>query len=223
MSNVAALNFCFDVPVKLYSSNLVLMAVFLAWPDLYRVAGVLVLNRPASPVTLSRPWPAKGMSLAAVCLKVFVIGWMLWSTIGADLKNAKPRPSWLTGLYRVDSISRNGQPVALLATDARLWRQVGVDSYGPLDVMTVRTMDETSQRFNVSVDQEHGQLTLKARGVAAPAPIVLRYRWEATDKLLLEGQFDGEALSVVLGRVPANHYLLVNRGFHWISEAPFNR
>jgi len=31
----------------------VLMAVFLAWPDLYRVAGVLVLNRPASPVTLS--------------------------------------------------------------------------------------------------------------------------------------------------------------------------
>ncbi len=33
MANVVALNFCYDVPVKLYSCNLLLMAVFLAAGD----------------------------------------------------------------------------------------------------------------------------------------------------------------------------------------------
>jgi hypothetical protein len=33
MLNVALLNFCYDVPVKLYSSLYVLMALFLLLPD----------------------------------------------------------------------------------------------------------------------------------------------------------------------------------------------
>jgi len=36
--NVVMLNFCYDVPVKLYSTNLLLMAAFLMAPDLRRLA-----------------------------------------------------------------------------------------------------------------------------------------------------------------------------------------
>jgi len=59
--------------------------------------------------------------------------------------------------------------------------------------------------------------------VADPPPVVLHYATPASGKLLLEGQFDGDMLSVLLSSVCASHYLLVNRGFHWITEAPFNR
>jgi hypothetical protein len=160
-----------------------------------------------------------------VCLKIFVIGWLLYSHIGPDLTrmNAAAHPSWLAGLYQVESFTRNGQPLPLLVTDAKLWHEVGVDSYGTLDVMTIRSMNESSRRFNVSIDAKHGQLTLKARGVAGPSLVVLHYSTPASGKLLLEGQFDGDMLSVLLSRVDASHYLLVNRGFHWITEAPFNR
>ena len=34
MLNVVMLNFCYDVPVKQFSSHLVLAALFVAWPDL---------------------------------------------------------------------------------------------------------------------------------------------------------------------------------------------
>ena len=40
--NVVVLNFCYDVPVKLYSLNLLLMAVFLMAPDLGKLTGFLV-------------------------------------------------------------------------------------------------------------------------------------------------------------------------------------
>ena len=51
--NVVMLNFCYDVPVKLYSLNLLLMAIFLMVPDLGRLANLLVLNRPTSAAELA--------------------------------------------------------------------------------------------------------------------------------------------------------------------------
>ena len=42
--NIVMLNFCYDVPVKLYSLNLLLMAIFLMAPDLPRLANLLVLE-----------------------------------------------------------------------------------------------------------------------------------------------------------------------------------
>ena len=62
MLNVVMLNFCYDVPVKLYSANLLLMAVFLAAPDLGRLANVFLWNRPTRPskadslLFRTRPW-----------------------------------------------------------------------------------------------------------------------------------------------------------------------
>ena len=63
------------------------------------------------------------MMHAAVALKVFVIGWLLYSTISRDLERRAQmmQPSWLAGLYRVESVSRNGQQVPLLLSDAKLW------------------------------------------------------------------------------------------------------
>ena len=75
-----------------------------------------------------------------------------------------------------------------------------MDSYGSLEVMTIRTMNDASQRFNLQIDTAYSQFTMKARGVAEPTPIVLHYKLPDTDTLLVEGQFNGEALSVLLRR-----------------------
>ncbi|MFK7770383.1 MAG: DoxX family protein [Mariniblastus sp.] len=45
MLNVMMLNYCYDVPVKLFSTHLVVMAVFVALPDIPRLANVLFFNR----------------------------------------------------------------------------------------------------------------------------------------------------------------------------------
>lgn len=53
MLNVVMLNFCYDVPVKLYSLNLLLLAILVAAPYLRRLCFFFVLNRPVPAVNLS--------------------------------------------------------------------------------------------------------------------------------------------------------------------------
>ena len=48
--NVVLLNYCYDVPVKLLSTHLFLMALFLLVPDAGRLWAVLVMNRAVEPV-----------------------------------------------------------------------------------------------------------------------------------------------------------------------------
>ena len=50
MGNIMVINFCYDVPVKLFSSMLFLMSGFLIIPDLGRLLNVLVLNKGTGPV-----------------------------------------------------------------------------------------------------------------------------------------------------------------------------
>jgi hypothetical protein len=54
---------------------------------------------------------------------------------------------------------------------------------------------------------------------AAPAPAA------ATEPalLVLEGTYNGAAITVRLRALPGDSFLLRNRGFHWITEYPFNR
>jgi hypothetical protein len=60
MSNVFMLNMCYDVPVKLFSLHLLLMAVFLVAPDLRRLADLFVFKRKVelspTPPLFHRTW-----------------------------------------------------------------------------------------------------------------------------------------------------------------------
>ena len=51
----------------------------------------------------------------------------------------------------------------------------------------------------------------------------LTYKRGPNDQLEMDGIVDGHSTHMVLRIKEGNQYLLVNRGFHWISETPFNR
>ena len=55
MLNVMMLNFCYDVPVKQYSTHLTLMAILIAAPDLPRLFRVLVTNQETNPTERLQP------------------------------------------------------------------------------------------------------------------------------------------------------------------------
>ena len=57
MTNVALMNYAYDVPVKQLSTNLVLAAVVLVLPDARRLFDVLVLNASSRPADVSFAFP----------------------------------------------------------------------------------------------------------------------------------------------------------------------
>lgn len=57
MTNVMMLNYCYDVPVKLLSTHLVVMALYLMLPDLYgRLGSVLLWNQRVEPSDFRPPY-----------------------------------------------------------------------------------------------------------------------------------------------------------------------
>ncbi|WP_158789484.1 hypothetical protein [Granulicella sp. L46] len=87
MLNVALLNFCYDVPVKLYSSLYVLMALFLLLPDVPALFQFFLRRRDArlGGVWVRRP-KRRSLRVAGYCLWVLVIGHLLYMQVSADAK-----------------------------------------------------------------------------------------------------------------------------------------
>jgi hypothetical protein len=228
MSNVVMLNLCYDVPVKQYSIHLLLMAVFLVVPDMKRLANVLVLNRPAAPANLAPPWTARWARISALALSLLFLGYLLFVDARQNLAFANQsgpgaaRPP-LYGTFDIEELVRNGQLRPPLLTDASRWRRLVV-SYP--QVLSVRWMDGTLHRYRTQYAPAKHAVALSAWEKQPGKPdsgCALTYTWPDKDHLVLRGTLLGDAVTIRLRRVEPAKLLLTSRGFHWVSEYPFNR
>jgi hypothetical protein len=228
--NIVMLNFCYDVPVKLYSLNLLLMAVFLVLPDLGRLANLLVLNRPTDAANLSSPpielprIKPRWMKIGALAFKVLFVGYFLYGTVKDEWKGYNEyvlnRPKApIYGLYDVESFNRGGQEIAPLTTDATRWKRVVIQFPA---AFTVRMMDDTSRSFNTEYDKTKNNVTISGDPDKSKKNVFTYTRPDA-DHVILEGTLINDPLVVKLRRIDPSKFLLVNRGFHWINERPFNK
>lgn len=109
MVNVAALNYCYDVPVKLFSTHLALMAAFLAAPELRRLLDLFVFNRAAAPTSLTGPhFQRRSVRIAVTVCWALLVGLVLVENIsggwqGCQATYVTPQRPPLYGLYEVES------------------------------------------------------------------------------------------------------------------------
>jgi hypothetical protein len=217
--NVVILNFCFPgVGVKLMSSNMLLMSLFLLFPDVKRLLDVLVLNRPTEPTPLgvgpplSIPW----MKQARLGLKVILIGGAAFSATKPVVKYGKPPPHALYGIYEVDSFLRNGESRPLLITEGSSWRRVIVNTYG---WMTIQLIDDKAVRFRTKTDAKEKTLTLRSWDDAEGNKGVLKYTQSDPDHLIFEGSFAGDELQVHLRKIDRK-FPLREAKFQWAYDGP---
>jgi hypothetical protein len=215
---VVALNYCYDVPVKLYSTNLLLMCVFLAAPDLQRLINVLVLNRiagPADPMAVT--FERHGLRIAATVCWVVVMGWVLTAeVIGARAGYlqfyviAKHPPVY--GLYDVEAFRLNGTSLEN-AWEPTRWRKAWFDDWG----LGVRTMTDQVTTFPGKFDAVRSTLAMND-GIGSVA-------WTVPDSehVAVEGKIAGDSIYARLRRIDTSKLMLNSRGFHWINETPYNR
>lgn len=224
MSNVVMLNFSYDVPVKVYSSHLLLMAVFLAAHDLRRLANLFVLNRPTEPEEIRPLFRRKGLARAAAALMaVFILyrtGTALYESHRAVVENGSkaPKPP-LYGVWNVEELSVNGKIRPPLVTDGTRWRRVFFSAPGRF---SIQLMSDSRERYNLVLDETKRTLDISKRS-DPNWKTTLVYRRLKPDVLVVEGSFDGQEIQARLRRTEPPEFVLVTRGFHWINERPFNR
>ena len=219
LSNVVALNFSYDVPVKLYSSHLLAMAIFVLLPDVRRLANLFILNRQVEgvrfqPLFRRTVWHRGALVFASLFL-IAVVGTSLYQSYDQRRRFIAQR-SPLYGVWEVEEFSV-GQSTP--TTIAQRWRRIVFDS--PYRIV-VQTATDLQERFGLQLDREKRTLTLRRRedpGWNA----VLTYEQVSPEVITLAGPFNGSEMTARLRRTEDRKFLLTDRGFHWINEFPFNR
>ena len=110
MANVAIMNSCFDVPVKLHSSMFLLMAVYLVVPELRRFADVFIHNRRVEPVDLGAPVLGRRLRIARLVAKggfLLSVVWFAGGLLTAYLGRGGERPA-LYGAWEVEHFEIGG-------------------------------------------------------------------------------------------------------------------
>ena len=225
MSNVVALNFSYDVPVKLFSLHLLAMAVLLAAPDARRLLDFLVRNRPVPAVEL-RPLLTGRVShrVAAGLLTALMLGLAAWPLVDARrearrLALAAQGP--LVGVWNVEELAFDGVVHPPLVTDGERWRRVIFDNSR---IVAVQRMNDSRERYRYTLETTGPQSVLHLSPRFGPGPQAdLRCSRPQPALLEVDGTVDGRHVHARLRRVELGELRLLTRGFHWINERPYNR
>jgi hypothetical protein len=219
LSNVVALNFSYDVPVKLYSMHLLAMAIFLLLPDASRLANFFILNRPAEcvreqPLFRRTLWHRGALVLASLFV-ITVVGTSLYQSYD-QRQFLLSRRSPLYGIWEVEEFSlAQSTPTA----STQRWQRIIFDIPNRI---TVQTPADPHQRFSLQLDQEKRTLTFGKRE-DPNWKTVLTYEPVSPEVMTLAGALNGSELTARLRRSEERKFLLTDRGFRWINEVPFNR
>jgi uncharacterized membrane protein YphA (DoxX/SURF4 family) len=224
MTNVTMLNFTYDVPVKIFSLQLLLMAAYIAAPDARRLLDVVVLNRatsprPAAPL-FARPWPR----VAATAAVGLFVGYIVWSNVSGGLSSLTAArnavaASPLYGIYDVEDIRRDDPAMTAATAHPGQWRRVIFDAGGRV---TIRTVSDVVTRFSAKVDAGKRSMTLTDRAVPGHT-LVVGFEQPEDNGLVLRARIAGDPAVMRLRRFDEKQYLLLSRGFNWIQERAFNR
>lgn len=223
MAHVLAINLCFDVPVKLFSATLLVMATYVFADDFGRFADALLRNRPTAPADLRPHFVGKAGRRVHVALKaswilLYLVGVGMLLNVARELRDA-PKPP-LYGLYEVERFTLDGVVHPPQLGDALRWRHFIVEAAGPA---VVRTMDDQRETFAITTDVAAHSLTLKSQQDDREQTHEYTYEQPTPESLVLRGSHGDARLEIALRRLDPNDFLLLRRGFHWVNEHPFNR
>ena len=220
MSHVVVLNYSYDVPVKLYSSHLLAMGVFLILPDLRRLLNLFVLNRPVEAAAV-RPPRARFRRTAFAAQAALVAaysGYLLHQSYDASKKwgNLAPRPP-LYGIWTVEAMESDGVARPPLLTDATRWRRV---LFEYPEYITFQLMDGSRLDYGLILGKRRLALTKFDDKTWWSS---FAYQETQPGLLALDGTMDGRKTLLTLRREDESSYRLISHRFQWIHETSANQ
>ena len=223
MSNVVMLNLSYDVPVKLYSSHLLLMAVFLVIPDLTRLARLLVWNRRVPPAE-SRPlFASRQRNRAALVFRTVFVLYLIVAALHrshADIMRLEGLgvEKSLAGIWEVEELTVDGAVRPLLVTDQTLWRRLVFEWPGIIGIQYAHETMIHEYELRLDPGPHVYALCCEPEWNAS-----ISYKLAEPDMLVLAATVDGKQIRGRFRRMDDSRFPLVSRGFHWINEQPYNR
>jgi len=216
--NVAVLNLCYDVNVKLFALNMVVAALALSWPVFSAIWRLFVLRRAVAPSVIRRRGTGVRTKLAmgAFAALFAVQGYQNVVAAYAEFKTQSglPTATPLYGIYDVEVFRRNGENLPPLTTDDRRWRRVVMET--PRDV-SVQRMDDSFDHYRAEFNRAATQVKLFGAGQnSVPAGVFV---WSVSEggAVELRGNVGADALELSLKPIDRIAFPLMSGGFRWVQ------
>jgi hypothetical protein len=231
-ANIAAMNYSFDIPVKLLSTTMILMSLFLLGNNIKRLFNLFFLGRATElSITPRAPIRKKGIRITLVIFKCILVVYAFFGTAWLSLQarneygdHAPHTP--LYGIYNTRSFLYNNDTLAAIQTDTIRWKQLVIDGSPTYAYGGIKMMNDSVHRYSVKTDTTAHLLTIRDFADTTKK-WRLHYSYPLTDTLTLWGtRFRGnttDSIRVALSRYPLSNFRLNSRGFNWINEFPYNR
>ncbi|NOY47156.1 MAG: hypothetical protein GXO84_02915 [Chlorobi bacterium] len=222
MTNVAVMNFTYDIPVKLFSIHLVVMASVLLFADRHRMINIFFKNKAVEQTNHFVPKMNATFKKAISGAKVFVLIVLtlvviIQGFVRFDLNDQLKSKSEFYGIWESQLFVKNNDTLMPLLTDSYQWRYLIVNYKHKA---AVKKMNDSIDRYQFEIKQELKDIIFKRNTDSIPQRF--SYTFNTPEQLQLRGTLDGDSLYIQFKRKPELDFRLLNRKFHWVNESTYN-
>ncbi|QHI38262.1 hypothetical protein IMCC3317_36520 [Kordia antarctica] len=220
MLNVFVMNMSYDIPVKLFSFHLLLFSLFIFLQDWKRVFAVFFTTATTIPRSFPHYFKKRKLNIGLLVIKICFISFLLYSNFSRaiGLENTRgssaPKPA-MYGIYDLKQIVKNNDTIPLIITDKTLWKRIVIQRERHLSIFT---MEDEQLRFSSQLDTVYKTLSIDRNEDS------YKFKYVLKDSILsLKGTHNGDSIFMEAKQFDLKKFRLINRGFHWINESPYNR
>jgi hypothetical protein len=225
MSNVVMLNFTYDVPVKLFSTHLLLMAIYLTLPDIRRLINFFVLNKRVDGVAIQPVYSNDKTRRVYFIGKGALIVLFLFLQVKSQFEIQAQRDAYyekrategsgLNGEFEVDTFVLGGDTLEA-GNETRRWKKVNFTARKA----SIQYMDGASMDWNINSNPGYKRFIMVSTDIST----IGNFKYQQNGgEVIARGILNQDSVVAKMRRTSSSEFLLVSRGFHWVNEFPFNR
>lgn len=218
MINVAILNFAYDVPVKIFSTHIVLLCAFILSYEWIKLYHFFILHKTETLDYNRLSTKKKWVKIMLKSFKVLVLALVSWSLIVVRIRHPFPTSAPLEGSYKVHTFAFGQDTLPEGSGESIRWNRLYILRMGMASVVT---QGNHSSRYSIKVNTSEKTLVLRTNQDGDATYASFTYLLHK-DTLQLDGHIGPDSVSIVSIRKTREDYPLFKRGFHWINEYPHN-
>lgn len=216
-TNIFIVNLAFDVPVKLFSGHLLFFSILILLPSLKALFGFFILHQQVRIKPTLYFFNTKWKKGAYIAAKIILVGLIPLSLAVGHVRSQSFRTflnEW-EGVYEVISFEIENKPDL---SESAHWDKIFIQG------KTIMTLNKAKTKNYYTIEHiwNEGEINfIESQEQEDPHRFILTELEDGNYKI--HGEISTNKYQITAKRKLKKDYLLMNRGFHWVNELPFNR
>ncbi len=225
VSNVVAMNYFYHIPLKIISSHLFIMLIFLLAFNLKDLFKFFFMQTPLVLRRIIQPNFSKKLIKIALVIKLLIAGYAvyeyyLFTTKDDVWTNSEKYVSVLKGLYEVEEFTIKANDSSCIFKGDK-WKYLMIDMNSRA---TIKNDNFKDIRYNLKVDTLKNRIDLKAQRDTLKFYSLTYERGDSLD-FYMKGTYLKDSIFIKMKRYKnyRKKFNLTKREFNWVNKLPVNR